>query len=53
MILPPVMRLEGGQLEVGFVDGFDFDFFESGHTVPFVERRAGGPKRVRASETVS
>ena len=46
---------ECGQLDVGFVGGFDFDFFGRGHTVPFVqvERRADGPKRVKASETVS
>ena len=47
--------MEGGQLGIGFADGFDFDFFGRGHTVPFVqvERRADGPKRVKASETVS
>ena len=47
--------VEGGELGVGFADGFGFDFLGRGHTVPFVqvERRADGPKRVKASETVS
>ena len=45
--------VECGQLDIGFAGGFRFDFLGSGHTVPFVERRADGPKRVKASETVS
>jgi hypothetical protein len=42
-------------LGVGFADRFLFDFFKGGHTVPFVEvkRRVDGPKRVKASETIS
>ena len=47
------VRPECGELGVGFGGGFDFDFLGRGHTVPFVERRADGPKRVEASETVS
>ena len=52
---PGGVGVKRGQLDVGFVGGFDFDFFGRGHTVPFVqvERRADGPKRVKASETVS
>jgi hypothetical protein len=49
------VRMEGGQLNVGFAGGFLFDIFASGHTVPFVECEGGrnGPQRVGASETVS
>ncbi len=52
---PGGVRMERGQLGVGFADGFLFDFFGEGHMVPFVEvkRRADGPKRVKASETIS
>jgi len=52
---PGGMRMERGQLSVSFAAGFRFDFFWGRHTVPFVEveRRADGPKRVEASETIS
>ena len=52
---PGGMRMERGQLGVGFADGFLFDFFYGSHTVPFVEvkRQVDGPKRVKASETIS